>query len=256
MTPATRITIVSAIAGLTILSWLYLMHLSVQMAAMNADAAAMARMGMPVDTPWSRQDVLAAFFMWTVMMIGMMSPAALPVLFVVAKSEAARGGTPLRTTAIFAAGYLVVWTIFSAAAAILQWRLHDVAVLPASMTLASSIGGLVLIGAGLYQLTPLRRACLVHCRTPMDVLMVHWRAGLLGAFRMGLHHGWYCVGCCWALMAVLFAVGIMNLAWVDVIAVFVLLEKLNLGGSALTRAAGGILVAAGLVLILLAPRIG
>ena len=90
----------------------------------------------------------------------------------------------------------------------------------------------------------------------MDVLMTHWRAGLGGAFRMGLHHGWYCVGCCWALMGVLFAVGIMNLAWVDVIAVFVLLEKLDLGGASLTRAAGGLLIVAGLVLLLWVPGIG
>jgi len=252
MTGVTRICIVSAIAGLTILSWLYLVHLKVEMAA---DATAMAAMGMPMDASWATPDVLAAFGMWTVMMIGMMSPAALPVLFVVAKSESARGGTPLRTTAAFTAGYLAVWATFSAVAAVLQWKLHDVALLPMSMTLTSSIGGFVVIGAGIYQLTPIKRACLVHCQNPVNVLMVHWRAGLTGALRMGVRHGWYCVGCCWALMVVLFAVGVMNLVWVDVIAVFVLLEKLDLGGVALTRAAGGVLILAGLVLLLM-PRIG
>jgi len=178
------------------------------------------------------------------------------VLFVVARAETAREGTALRTTLVFAAGYLSVWVIFSLAAAVLQWQLHDFELLSASMVLSSGIGGIVLIGAGLYQLTPLKRACLVHCTNPMDVLMTYWRAGLAGAFRMGLHHGWYCLGCCWALMAVLFGVGIMNLAWVGLVAVFVLLEKMNVGGVWLTRAVGLLLIAAGARLLVLASGIG
>jgi predicted metal-binding membrane protein len=248
----TRLTIVAAIAVLTVLSWLYLVRLSGQMAAMSADNAAMAAMGMPMDAPWTTTDVAATFGMWTVMMIGMMSPATLPVLFVVARSESARGGAPLRTTAMFVGGYLLVWTIFSAAVALLQWKLHDMALLPATMALTSGIGGMVLIGAGLYQLTPLKRVCLVHCRNPMDVMVTHWRPGVTGALRMGVHHGWHCVGCCWALMAVLFAVGVMNLAWVGVVAIFVLLEKMNTGGAWLTRAAGGVLIVAGTTLLILA----
>ncbi|HEX5069723.1 MAG TPA: DUF2182 domain-containing protein [Vicinamibacterales bacterium] len=256
MTRVTRLSIVVAIAVLTILSWWHLARLSREMAAMNADAEAMAAMGMPMDVPWSSGDVAAAVGMWIVMMIGMMSPATLPVLFVVARSESARNGAPLRTTGMFAAGYLAVWTSFSVVAAVLQWTLHDLALLPASMTLASGIGGVVLIGAGLYQLTPLKRACLVYCRNPMDVLMTHWRAGLAGAWRMGAHHGWHCVGCCWALMVVLFAVGIMNLAWVGFIAVFVLLEKMNVGGAWLTRVAGGLLIAGGVVELMRASGFG
>jgi predicted metal-binding membrane protein len=244
MNRVTRLTIVATVAGLTLLSWLYLVRLSTQMEALSAHDGSMEDMGMPVTAPWSMAEGAVAFGMWAMMMIGMMSPSALPVLFVVAKSEGARGGNALRTTAWFAAGYLAVWMVFSLAAAGVQWLLHEVA-WPASTAVASGFGGVILIGAGLYQQTPLKRACLLHCRNPIDVLMSHWHPGLAGAFRMGLHHGWFCLGCCWALMAVLFGVGIMNLVWVGAIAVFVLLEKLGVGGVWLTRVAGGFLIAIG-----------
>jgi predicted metal-binding membrane protein len=249
MTRVTRLMILAAVAGLTILSWLYLLRLGRQMEAMSADQSAMAGMNMPMDVAWSSTDGAVAFGMWAVMMVGMMSPSALPVLFVVARSEAARGGAASRTTALFAVGYLAVWIAFSLGAAALQWVLHDAGLLSVSMTLTSGLGGVVLIGAGVYQLTPQKRACLIHCRHPMDVLMAHWRAGLTGAFRMGLRHGWYCLGCCWALMIVLFGVGIMNLAWVGAIAAFVLLEKMGVGGVWLTRVVGGLLIAAGAMLL-------
>jgi len=245
MNRVTRLTIVGAVAGLTLLSWLYLLRLHTQMEAVSAHDASMADMGMPMNAPWSIADGAVAFLMWAVMMAGMMSPSALPVLLVVARSEGGRGGDALRTTTAFAAGYLAVWTMFSLVAASLQWMLHDRALLSASMVVASGFGGVILIGAGLYQQTPHKRACLVHCRNPIDVLMSHWRPGLAGAFRMGVHHGWYCLGCCWALMAVLFGVGIMNLVWVGAIAVFVLLEKMGVGGVWLTRLAGGFLIAIG-----------
>ena len=111
---------------------------------------------------------------------------------------------------------------------------------------SSRIAGAILIGAGLYQLTPLKRACLLHCQSPLAFLMMHWRSGKVGAFQMGMHHGIYCLGCCWALMLVLFAVGVMNLAWVAVLAAFVLLEKVGPPGMLVSRVAGVIMIAAGL----------
>lgn len=121
---------------------------------------------------------------------------------------------------------------------------------PAMAARSSWISGLILTAAGAYQLTSLKRACLVHCRNPLDFLMTHWRRGVTGAFQMGLHHGMYCLGCCWALMVILFAVGIMNLAWVAAIAVFVLIEKTARPGALLSKLAGAALVATGVVILL------
>ena len=118
----------------------------------------------------------------------------------------------------------------------LQWRRR-----------ARALGGAILIGAGLYQLTPLKNRCLAHCRSPIDFLMSHWRGGAAGPIRMGVHHGWYCLGCCWALMAVLFAVGVMNLAWVAVLALLVLAEKIAPPAGRISRIAGTVLVLLGVI---------
>jgi predicted metal-binding membrane protein len=140
---------------------------------------------------------------------------------------------------LFGSGYLAIWAGFSACAALAQWALHEAAMLsPAMKTSSPYLGGAVLLGAGIYQLTPFKGACLAHCRSPLGFMMTKWREGPLGAFRMGLQHGAYCVGCCWALMCVLFVVGVMNLAWVGALAVFVLLEKAGPAGGMLARIAG------------------
>src|SRR5262249_36655812 len=109
------------------------------------------------------------------------------------------------------------------------------------------VAGAILVGAGLYQLTPLKHQCLTHCRSPIDFLMAHWRGGATGPLRMGLHHGWYCLGCCWALMAVLFAVGVMNLAWVAAIAFLVLAEKMAPAAVHVSRIAATELVVFGFI---------
>ena len=241
---AAQIPVVAAIVLLTLLAWAYLLHLQAQMAGTMADADAMRAMGMPMDQPWTTTDVWFAFVMWTVMMIGMMSPSVAPVLFVVAKSAKARGDSS-RVTLSFAAGYLAVWTGFSAVAMLAQWILHNASLLSSSMTLGPRAAGITLVIAGLYQLTPEKRACLQHCRNPIDFLMTAWRPGLIGSFRMGLHHGFYCLGCCWALMIVLFAVGVMNLVWVAGISVVILIEKTVTGGVALSRIVGVLLILVG-----------
>lgn len=246
-----RAIILSSIAALTILAWIDLLHSSREMSAAMTYDTMMAEMGMSASQAWTPADALVTFSMWAVMMVGMMTASAAPVLLVVARSAAARGERRLPISAlVFAAGYFVVWTGFSGVATLAQWALHRAAMLsPAMATTSPRVGGAILIVAGLYQVTPLKRACLVHCRSPIDFLMTHWRSGLGGSFRMGVHHGAYCLGCCWALMAVLFVVGIMNLVSVAGIGAFVLLEKTGRAGLVLSRFAGAGLVAAGLILV-------
>jgi predicted metal-binding membrane protein len=157
-----------------------------------------------------------------------------------------RGHRSSALTAAFGAGYLSAWTGFSAAAATTQLALHRMAVLSQDMASRSAIvGGALLILAGAYQWLPFKTACLTYCRSPLAFLASEWREGAGGAFQMGATHGLYCVGCCWALMTLLFVAGVMNLLWVGAIAAFVLLEKLAPHGAGIGRAAGLFLVAWG-----------
>ncbi len=196
----------------------------------------MMEMGMRMDAPWGATDVFFTFTMWAVMMVGMMSPSAAPVLLLFA------------AVPMFALGYMTIWVGFSACATLAQWALHQAALLSPMMAVASPrLAGALLIAAGAYQLTPLKRACLRHCQTPLGFLMSHWRDGAGGAFQMGLRHGVYCLGCCWALMCVLFAVGVMNLAWVGVLTAFILLEKMGEGGARVSRIGGVLLVGLGIL---------
>ncbi len=241
---ASQIPVIAGIVLLTLLAWAYLFRLHGQMTGAMADAEAMRAMGMPMHHAWARADVWFAFVMWAVMMAGMMSPSATPVLLVVAKSAAARGESP-RTAMLFGAGYFAVWTGLSALATLAQWALHDAALLSSSMAVSPRAAGIALVLAGLYQMTPEKRACLQHCRNPIDFLMTAWRPGSAGSFRMGADHGLYCLGCCWALMVVLFAVGLMNLVWVAAISAVVLIEKTAWGGIVFSRITGVLLILVG-----------
>ena len=207
----------------------------------------MAEMGMSMDMPWRTADVLLAFAMWAVMMAGMMTPSAAPVVLLVAGMNRRRGAQRVPGVVFaFGAGYLLIWVAFSAAAALSQWALHQAALLSPAMTTSSArLGAAILIAAGIYQLTPFKGTCLTHCRSPLGFLMSHWRDGTAGALRMGIAHGSYCLGCCWALMGVLFVVGVMNLLWVAAIAIFVLMEKVGPAGTLVARVAGVAMIAAG-----------
>ena len=244
-----RASTILCIAALTILSWVYLVHLERQMSAAAADEQMMAAMGMAMNTPMTVVDVLLTFAMWSVMMVGMMLPSATPVLLLAARAPARKGqGGAQAPPWLFGAGYLSIWLGFSAVAALVQWALHQGAMLSPAMAASSPrVAGAILIGAGIYQFTSFKDTCLTHCRSPLDFLMGHWRTGRAGAFRMGAHHGAYCLGCCWTLMMVLFAVGVMNLAWVAALAMFVLLEKVAPASSWISRAAGVLLIAGGLI---------
>ncbi|HXT68268.1 MAG TPA: DUF2182 domain-containing protein [Vicinamibacterales bacterium] len=231
------------------LAWAYLIHLDRQMSASMRSDQLMADMGMTMDVPWTATDAAFTFVMWAVMMVAMMTPSAAPVVMLFAGMQRKQSVRRLPLVVVmFAGGYLLVWTAFSAGAAAAQWALHQAAMLSPMMTTSSAwLGGGILIVAGIYQLTPSKRACLTHCQSPLGFLMSHWRNGRAGALRMGIAHGAYCVGCCWALMCVLFVVGVMNLAWVAVLTIFVVVEKIGPAGLIATRVAGGAMIIAGIL---------
>ncbi|HEY8715475.1 MAG TPA: DUF2182 domain-containing protein, partial [Candidatus Acidoferrum sp.] len=171
------------------------------------------KMGGPDLASWPLVSVLPLFVMWAVMMVAMMLPSATPMIltFAAVTRNRRQRDRPYVPVAVFASGYLFVWCLFSAIAAMAQWALHRSALLSSTMASTSVfLGALVLIGAGVFQFTPLKHACLRHCRTPLEFIMTRWREGWRGAFGMGLRHGAFCAGCCWVLMLLLFVGGVMN----------------------------------------------
>lgn len=202
---------------------------------------------------WTPGYAILMFFMWWVMMVGMMLPSASPMLLLFARimrKEKEKGALYV-PTGVFALGYLLMWAAFSAVATGAQWGLEAVGLVSAMMVGTSAwLGAGLLIAAGIWQLTPLKQACLRHCRSPVAFLSSNWRKGYSGAFRMGLVHGVYCLGCCWFLMALLFYGGVMNLYWIAGLAFYVLLEKLLPGGARIGQLAGiGLVIWGGLLLL-------
>jgi predicted metal-binding membrane protein len=246
-----RALITSCVVLITALAWVYLVHLNRHMMSPIQGDTMMAAMGMVMNRPWGVADLLLTFLMWAVMMVGMMAVPALPVLLLFAGMQARRANRGVvPTVPSFGLGYLLVWLAFSACATAAQWALHEGALLSSTMaTSSTSVAGVILITAGAYQLTPLKTGCLAQCQSPLGFLMSNWRDGSGGAFLMGFRHGIFCVGCCWALMALLFVVGVMNLAWVGFLTVCVLAEKLGFTGARVSRAGGAILIALGAVLV-------
>jgi predicted metal-binding membrane protein len=235
-----RVIVLGGVAGVAALAWVDLLRRAGGMsAAMGMDAA------MPRQMPWSLADLGAAVLMWGVMMIAMMLPSAAPMLLLFATVQRKRGrqGAAATPTSLFAAGYLLVWLAWIWLAAGLQWILQALFLMtPHLATTSALLGAAFLLLAGLYQFTPWKDACLVQCQSPLGFLLTRWREGPVGALRMGLQHGAYCVGCCWALMGLLFVGGIMNLLWVAALAAFVLVEKAVARGRWLSRLAGFVLI--------------
>lgn len=246
-----RLVVLCAIAVVLGLSWTYLLSgAGMDMTALEMTRATVADGGVAMMTPavWDLGYAVLMFFMWWVMMCAMMLPSATPMvlLFATMNRKQKDAGNPFVPTSLFASAYLIAWAGFSLAAVALQWSLESVALLsPLSASANAVFGGLVLLAAGVYQLTPLKRACLRHCRSPIQFVLTRWRGGANGAIRMGLEHGAYCVGCCWFLMALLFFGGVMNLYWITGIALFVLLEKSVPMDHWLSYLAGIALIAAG-----------
>jgi predicted metal-binding membrane protein len=202
---------------------------------------------------WTPGYAVLMFFMWWIMMMAMMLPSAAPMilLFAMVNRKQREKGAPYVPTAIFAAGYVLVWGAFSLVAVAAQWGLEHSGLLSSMMASTSvTLGAGLLVAAGIYQLTPLKHACLRHCRSPIFFITHHWRPGDLGALRMGVEHGAFCTGCCWFLMALLFYGGVMSLFWIIGLAVFVLLEKTIPAGHWLAGITGALLIAWGGVLLL------
>lgn len=246
-----RVFILSCVAVTTALAWAYLVHLDRQMSSSMEHDRMMAEMGMTMNMPWTAADVFFTFAMWAVMMAGMMASTAAPMLLLFAAVNAARGRRGASPAVlIFGLGYLAVWVCFSGGATLLQWGLHEAALLSPAMSASSPrLAGVILLAAGVYQVTPWKSACLKYCRSPLGFVMTNWRDGDFGALQMGLRHGAYCLGCCWALMGVLFAVGVMNLFWVAALTGFVLIEKMGPAGTAVARVAGAAMAGFGTLLV-------
>jgi predicted metal-binding membrane protein len=240
-----RLIIAASLFGICAIAWGYMIHEAWGMTVTGICCCAGMKMSGPDMNPWAASTLLPLALMWGEMMVAMMLPSAAPVILLFATVNRRRRETagPFVPTAIFIAGYLVVWTVFSGLAALAQWALHGRALLSPMMVSTSPwLAGILLIAAGMFQWSPLKRSCLKHCRSPLDFLMTDWRDGKLGALSMGLRHGVYCTGCCWLLMALLFVAGVMNMWWVAVITVFVLLEKAAARGPHIAKLAGLVLV--------------
>jgi predicted metal-binding membrane protein len=225
-----------ALAVAVLLSWTYILSgAGTGMAALPMSGLPTAmRLSRPLTVmqpvPWTVGYTSVIFVMWWLMMIAMMLPSATPMILLfaaVSRNRREVAATYIETGA-FGSGYLAVWGGFSVIAVTLQWRLDVVALLsPMMLTTSVAIGALLLMGAGAWQFTPLKRACLRHCGSPADFLTHHWRNGRAGAFYMGMRHGAYCLGCCWMMMLLLFYGGIMNIYWIAGLSVVVLVEKIT-----------------------------
>jgi predicted metal-binding membrane protein len=251
-----RVILIAGLVIITLLAWTYVINLSFQMTNTAMDNS----LGMDISsTPmmpnmqaWHAEDFLFNLTMWVVMMIAMMTPSAAPMILTFAGLNRRRNPNEnTGNTAIsFLAGYLTIWFSFSAIATLIQWGFHSVGLLsPELINVTPLIGAILLILAGIYQFTPLKYACLSNCRTPVSFLATEWRDGTSGALIMGLRHGLYCLGCCWTLMLLLFATGVMNLLWVALIAGYVLIEKVTPAGQSISRFMGLFMIGWGVWLL-------
>lgn len=261
-----RQAVVAALVAVIAMAWLWLLlgagtGMSAMDMILGPSAGSMASMMAPA--VWTLGYAGLMFTMWWVMMAAMMLPSAAPILLLFARINCREksAGRPFVPTGIFASGYLATWGGFSALATALQWAVERLGLLSPMMTTTSCwLGGAILLAAGVWQLTPIKGMCLRHCRSPMGFLVQSWRPGRGGAFRMGLEHGSFCLGCCWSLMGLLFFGGIMNLFWIIGLAAYVLLEKTVTMGSWIGRivgvgvAAWGVLLLATTTLTIAAPN--
>jgi predicted metal-binding membrane protein len=220
-----RWIVASGVAGAAALAWIYQLYMAWGMEHGSPVIAAL----MPHMHSWTAWDVFLLFAMWVLMMVAMMLPSVAPTVLAFAEINRRRREqrNPFVPTGVFLAGYLTAWVGFSLVATVAQVALHTAALLsPAMVARSPVLAGSLLVATGVFQWTPLKQACLSRCRSPLGFVLAHWREGTLGAFRVGLLHGSYCTGCCALLMALLFVNGVMNVAWIAVLTLFVLAEKL------------------------------
>ena len=244
----TRVTlgIIFSLASVTIICWVYLIMMVREMS--TPEYLSMASLQIQ---HWSMGYFWMMFAMWSIMMVGMMLPSVAPMILIYAAvaKKASKQETPVAPIGAFTLGYLTVWIVFSLFATIAQWGLDKAAMLSPMMVAKSPyLGTGLLIAAGIYQWLPIKKSCLQHCRSPFHFISSHWQPGKFGAFKMGLDHGVFCLGCCWVLMLLLFVGGVMNLVWIATIALFVLLEKVLPVGDVGGRGLGLFIVALGITI--------
>ncbi|WP_372613145.1 DUF2182 domain-containing protein [Halomonas sp.] len=242
-----RALIGAALMLLTLLAWAYLV--------LHGTPSDMATpMAMPGEVGWGLEMLAMSALMWTVMMVAMMLTSAGPMILTYARvhhNKAANGLASVPTW-LFVAGYLAVWTGVAFLLALAQWGLHQSELLGSAMGRVSPLlGGGLLITAGAFQFSRLKAACLGKCRSPLGFLMTEWREGHAGALVMGIRHGLFCTGCCWALMLLMFVGGVMSLAWMAAMALYYLLEKCLPRATQLSRLTGALLIVAGAVVMLM-----
>ncbi len=238
-----RLIVVGALLVLTILALGYTWWLG--------NGFDMSGMMSPDFIPWSAAHFAFMLIMWVVMMIGMMTPSVAPMvlLYVSVGRSSAATGSGFAPPGAFVGGYLLAWTAFSAAATLLQWLLEAYALITPMMAgMGRILAGVALIGAGIYQWLPIKQSCLAQCRSPLSFVQRHggFQASARGSFRLGWLHGAYCIGCCWTLMLLLFAFGVMNFYWIAGLMIFVLLEKIVPRPEFVSRAAGVAAIVAGI----------
>ena len=241
-----RWVVIGALLSLTVLAlgYTYWLGTGFDMSAMMS----------PHFIPWSAAHFAFMFAMWLVMMIGMMTASVAPmVLLYVAVGRSSVGkGPAFAPASAFVAGYLLSWGLFSAAATVLQWWLESRALITPMMAGTSrAVAGVMLVAAGIYQWLPVKQKCLSQCRSPMSFVQRHggFQASARGSVRLGALHGWYCIGCCWVVMALLFAFGVMNFLWIAALMIFVLIEKIVPKADVVSRVAGLVAIAAGALML-------
>ena len=255
-----RAVVAVCLFALVMLAWAYVLWLAadMEMGGMDMTGFRMIPAGrglmMPATAPWQPIEFVFVFVMWAVMMVGMMTPSVAPLILIYTRvgRQAAAQQKPFAASAWLAGGYLLAWISFSIVATIAQWLVERKGWLTPTMESTSSIfGGLTLIAAGLYQWTPLKDACLRQCQSPLQFIQRHggFRGDAIGSLILGARHGIYCVGCCWALMALLFVGGVMNVLWIAALMIFVLIEKTVPVARLIARICGVGLLAAGIWLI-------
>ena len=251
--------IIGGLALICILSWIYVIN----GAGTGMSVWAMTTAQFPPPTNiyndpmvWGYSYWLIMLMMWWIMMIAMMIPSAVPMILLYARVyRHAQSNNQLDNsiipTSLFASGYLISWLAFSLFVIILHWGLEKSELVHSMMMWSTSIklSAVFLIIAGIYQFSPLKHACLTHCRSPAEFLSKNWRNSRIGAMQMGIKHGLYCVGCCWVLMGLLFVGGIMNLLWIVGLAIFILLEKVTPFGNEIAKVSGAAMMLVGISLL-------
>ena len=238
-----RASLIIVLIVLPLACWLWVVAMARDMYGPMSGASAWM-----MTVTWDTPRLVLLWAMWAAMMAAMMLPTAAPLLLLYARAMRNRSGLQHPAARIYAmaAGYVAVWAVFSVAATVMQRVLASTSVLTMMMEPSNHrAAGALLIVAGLYQLTPLKDACLSACRSPIALLSTRWREGAAGAFVMGAHHGLYCLGCCWAMMLLLFAGGVMNLAVILALTAWVAFEKLAPMGRQSARVSAVLLLAVG-----------